>query len=76
MGIPNLNSEENKSISGYSISAFLINSDGSIDTNEIVLYEQIDNVLSSFIKIDSITNNITPIDYDYTNVQPYIIIIQ
>ena len=44
--------------------------------NEIVLYEQIDNVLSSFIKIDSITNNITPIDYDYTNVQPCIIIIQ
>ena len=40
---PNINSEENKSISGYLISAFLINSDGSIDTNEIVLYEQINN---------------------------------
>ena len=73
---PNINPEENKSISGYSTSVFFINSDGSIDTNEIVLYEPINNVLSSFIKIDSITNDITPIDYDYTNVEPCIIIIQ
>ena len=28
---PNINPEENKSISGYSISAFLINSHGSIE---------------------------------------------
>ena len=42
---PNINSEENKSISGYSISAFLINSNGSIDTNEIVLYEQINDLV-------------------------------
>ena len=41
----NINSEENKSISGYSISAFLINSNGSIDTNEIVLYEQINDLV-------------------------------
>ena len=51
MGIPNLNSEENKSISGYSISAFLINSNDSIDTNEIVLYEQINNLALTFFVI-------------------------
>ncbi len=48
---PNINSEENKSISGYSISAFLINSNGSIDTNEIVLYEQINNLALTFFVI-------------------------
>ena len=47
----NINSEENKSISGYSISAFLINSNGSIDTNEIVLYEQINNSALTFFVI-------------------------
>ena len=41
----NINSEENKSISGYSTSVFFINSDGSIDTNEIVLYEQINDLV-------------------------------
>jgi hypothetical protein len=47
----NINSEENKSISGYSISAFLINSNDSIDTNEIVLYEQINNLALTFFVI-------------------------
>ena len=48
---PNINSEENKSISGYSTSVFFINSDGSIDTNEIVLYEQINNSALTFFVI-------------------------
>ena len=47
----NINSEENKSISGYSTSVFFINSDGSIDTNEIVLYEQINNSALTFFVI-------------------------
>ena len=56
MGIPNLNSEENKSISGYSISAFLINSNGSIDTNEIVLYEQINNLALTCTVVGKLKN--------------------
>ena len=37
--ISNKDSEPNMSITGYSISAFLVNSDNSIDTNEISLYD-------------------------------------
>ena len=53
---PNINSEENKSVSGYSISSFLINSVGSIDTNEIVLYEQINNLALTCTVVGKLKN--------------------
>ena len=39
----NQDNEPNMSITGYTISAFLVNLDNTIDTNEIILYDENSN---------------------------------